>query len=213
MLYTGSMFSDLALSDIIIVIISLIISIGFHEAMHAFVAHKLGDDTAAEQGRITLNPLKHVDLITTIVLPAVMLLFHLPPLLIAKPVPFDPDQVRHGEYGAAIMAVAGPLTNLGLAAIAALLIRLGIFDSSIVHILGLFTFLNIGLFVFNMLPIPPLDGSRLLYAFAPEPLQRVMLQIEQLGFVGLIFVLLVLSPVLNPILTTANNAIARFLLI
>jgi Zn-dependent protease len=207
------MFSNLSYGDIIIVIASLVVSIAFHEAMHALVAHRLGDSTAAEQGRITLNPLKHVDLLTTIILPAVMLLFHLPPLLIAKPVPFDPDQVRHGEYGAAIMAVAGPLTNLALAIVAALLLRTGVFGGELVHILGLFMFLNIGLFVFNMLPIPPLDGSRLLYAFAPEPLQRVMFQIEQFGFMGLIFILLVLSPIISPTISNINSAIASFLLI
>jgi Zn-dependent protease len=211
-MYTSSMFSDLSFGDIIIVVISLIFSIGFHEAMHAFVAHKLGDHTAAEQGRITLNPLKHVDLITTIALPAVMMLFHLPPILIAKPVPFDPEQVRHGEYGAAMMAVAGPLTNLVLAAIAAVIVRAGA-TGDILHALILFIALNIGLFVFNMLPIPPLDGSRLLYAFAPEPLQRVMYQIEQFGFVALILILLVLSPFISPIISNISDAIARFLLI
>jgi len=212
MLYTGDMFSDLGLGDIFVVVVSLVISIGFHEAMHAFTAHRLGDSTAAEQGRITLNPLKHVDLITTVLLPTVMLLLHLPPLLIAKPVPFDPEQVRHGEYGAALMALAGPFTNLVLAVVAALLLRFGSFSEGLAHILVLFTTLNIGLFVFNMLPIPPLDGSRLLYAFAPEPLQKVMLQIEQLGFIGLIAILLLLSPIISPIIGNINAAIATFLL-
>ena len=206
------MFSDLSLTDIFIVVVSLIISIGFHEAMHAFTAHKLGDNTAAEQGRITLNPLKHVDLMTTILLPTVMMLFHFPPILIAKPVPFDPDQVRHGEYGAAIMALAGPFTNLALAVVAALLVRSNVFGADIVHILILFITLNIGLFVFNMLPIPPLDGSRLVYAFAPEPVQRVMYQIEQLGFIALIAILLLLSPIISPIIVNIENAIATFLL-
>jgi len=212
MLYTESMFSSLSFSDIVIVVVSLVVSIGFHEAMHALVAHRLGDSTAAEQGRITLNPFKHIDLLTTILLPTVMLLLRLPPLLIAKPVPFDPHQVRHGEYGTALMAIAGPFTNLALAAVAALLWQSTIFGPNISHVLDLFTQLNVGLFVFNMLPIPPLDGSRLLYAFAPEPVQRVMFQIEQLGFVGLIFILLVLSPVISPIIGNINLAITDFLL-
>jgi Zn-dependent protease len=207
------MFSDLPLSDIIIVIISLVISIGFHEAMHAFVAYRLGDTTAAEQGRITLNPLKHIDLMTTILLPAIMLLLHLPPILIARPVPFDPERVRHGEYGAALMALAGPFTNLGLAVIAAIVIRVLGGAGDLSHVLFLFMILNVSLFVFNMLPIPPLDGSRLLYAFAPEPIQRVMFQIEQLGFVGIIVILVVLMPFLGPILTNVNQAITTFLLV
>jgi Zn-dependent protease len=205
------MFSDLPLTDIAIIIVSLVISIGFHEAMHAFVAFKLGDTTAAEQGRISLNPIKHVDLLTTILLPAVMLLLHLPPILIARPVPFDPEQVRFGEYGAALVALAGPFTNLALAVVMALILRVTDIGA-LTHAAVLFIQLNIALFVFNMIPIPPLDGSRLLYAFAPEPVQRVMFQIEQMGFVGIIFVILLLSQFLGPVLTNINMAIFTFLL-
>jgi len=205
------MFGDLSFGDITIVLVSLIISIGFHEAMHAYVAHRLGDTTAADMGRITLNPLKHTDILTTIMLPAIMMLMHLPPILIAKPVPFDPDRIDHGEYGAALMALAGPFTNLALAVVASVIIRFTT-GEALVHMLFLFMSLNIALFVFNMLPIPPLDGSRLLYAFAPEPVQRVMYQIEQLGFVGIIVILLVLLPFLGPILANLNRAITSFLL-
>lgn len=206
------MFSDLTLQEIVIVVVSLLISVGIHEAMHAFVAHQLGDNTAADEGRITLNPLKHVDFLTTILLPTVMLLLHLPPILVAKPVPFDPSQVRYGEYGAALMAIAGPFSNFLLAAIAAIFLRVVAVDQSIVNALLLFISVNIGLFVFNMLPIPPLDGSRLVYAFAPEPVQRVMYQIESFGFMGLIVLLLLLSPVLSPILSSLNRSLTLFLL-
>lgn len=179
--------------------------------MHAFVAHRLGDTTAADEGRLTLNPLKHIDLYTTILLPAILMLLRLPPIFIAKPVPFDPSQVRHGEYGAAMMAVAGPVSNFVLAAFAAVILRFGV-GPGLEHALLLFTFVNIGLFVFNMLPIPPLDGSRLLYAFAPEPLQKVMYQIESMGFIALVLIILVLAPVLSPFLSNINEAIATFLL-
>ena len=212
MLYTKDMFSNLSFGDIIAVVISLLLSVGFHEAMHAFVAHRLGDNTAADQGRLTLNPLKHIDVYTTILLPTILLLFHLPPIFIARPVPFDPSQVRYGEYGAALMAVAGPVSNLVLATVAALVLRFVPLDLSIIHILLLFMSVNIALFVFNMIPIPPLDGSRLLYAFAPEPVQRVMYQIESMGFMILIFIFLVLSPIISPVLSNINNAIATFLL-
>src|SRR5215510_1545399 len=107
------MLSDLSFQDIVIVLVSLIVSLGVHEALHAFAAHKLGDNTAYEEGRLTLNPLKHVDAITTIALPAVLMLLHMPPILIAKPVPIDMGRVRHGEYGSALVALAGPFTNLG----------------------------------------------------------------------------------------------------
>jgi len=205
------MLSGLSLGDIGIFIVTLLISLGIHEAMHAFVAHELGDETAAEQGRLTLNPLKHVDLYMTILLPIVMVLFGLPPILVAKPVPFDPDQVRFGEYGAALVALAGPLTNLALAVIGALAFRFGVITGELVHPLGIFITLNITLFVFNMIPLPPLDGSRLLYAFAPEPLQRVMQQIEAMGFLPLLLVLLFLSHFISPILLNIQQAIFTFL--
>lgn len=209
------MLSSLTYSQIPYVIGSLIVSLGFHEAMHAFVAHKLGDQTAALEGRITLNPLKHVDYFTTILLPLIMMLFHLPPILIAKPVPIDPDQVHYGEYGSALVALAGPFTNLALAGLVALGLRIGILpgEGVIAHAAVIFIMVNVSLFVFNMLPIPPLDGSRLLYAFAPEPLQRIMAQIESLGFVFLLFMLLALSPFISSLLTTINADILRLLLL
>lgn len=206
------MFADLSGGDIVIVLLSLLFSIGVHEATHAFVAHRLGDTTAADEGRLTLNPLKHVDIYTTILLPAILMLLGLPPIFIARPVPFDPSQVRYGEYGAAMMAVAGPVSNLCLAGIAALLLRSGAIGIEFVNVVLLFMLVNVGLFIFNMLPIPPLDGSRLFYAFAPEPVQRVMYQIEAMGFLALVLIILLLAPVLSPVLGSMNEAIINFLL-
>lgn len=206
------MLSNLPPIDIVIVLVSLLISIGIHEAVHAFVAHRLGDTTAADEGRLTLNPLKHVDLYTTILLPAILMILRLPPIFIAKPVPFDPSRVRYGEYGAAMIAIAGPISNFLLAALGALVLRVGNFELDGAHIILLFMMVNVGLFVFNMLPIPPLDGSRLLYAFAPEPVQKVMYQIESMGFIMLVVVLLLLAPILGPFLGNINQAVLTFLL-
>jgi Zn-dependent protease len=205
------MLSNLSPIDIVIVIISLVVSLGVHEAMHAFVAHRLGDDTAYREGRLTLNPLKHIDFLTTIVLPTALLIMGLPPILVAKPVPIDPSQVRHEEYGSALVALAGPFTNLGLAIVGAALTHLVGGQGLLGSIFGIFTVLNVGIFIFNMLPIPPLDGSRLLYAFAPEPLQRVMYQIESMGFIVLIVILLALSSVISPILAYLNQFVLGFL--
>ena len=188
------MFRGLSGGDIVIVLVSIIVSMALHEAMHGFVAHWLGDDTAQKAGRLTLNPLKHIDLLTTVLLPVVLILTTGTPFFIAKPVPFNPYRVKWGEYGAALVGIAGPITNFIIAALVAVLARIFIshLTVSLATIIGLFVEVNLAFFVFNMIPLPPLDGSRLLYAFAPEPLQEVMQRIEGMGFLPvLLFVLVV----------------------
>jgi len=204
---------DFQASSIVLILISLIVAISIHEMMHAFVAHWLGDPTAAEEGRITLNPLAHIDLFATILLPIILITFGLPPILAAKPVPFNPDRVKFDEFGAALVGLAGPLTNLLLAIISAGLLHIiqPDFGSLLREGMLIFIQLNIGLFVFNMLPIPPLDGSRLLFAFAPAPVQRVMMQIEQFGLFAILALLFLLLPVITPIIITLNNFILRLL--
>lgn len=207
------MHMDFSGTSIILLLVSLIIAITIHEAMHAFTAHWLGDPTAADEGRITLNPLAHIDLFATILLPVILITFGLPPILAAKPVPFNPDRVKFDEFGAALVGLAGPLTNLLLAILSAGLLNVLSPDYGTLLRDGLLVFmeLNVALFVFNMLPIPPLDGSRVLYAVAPEPLQRVMLQIEQFGLVGIVLILFLFFPFLSPIISSLNNFILRLL--
>jgi Zn-dependent protease len=183
---------NLGLSDAVIVIPILLIAMSTHEAMHAFAGYWLGDDTAKREGRLSLNPLRHIDPMTTLLLPAITLLIFGVPLLAAKPVPFNPNRVRYEEFGAALVGLAGPITNLFLAGLgAALLAAVGSVSAGVTTVLADFIFINIALFVFNMIPFPPLDGSRLLYAVAPEPVQRVMYQIETGGITTIIIFMMI----------------------
>jgi len=204
------MFNNLSISDIAAVLLIILLSMGLHEAVHAFVSHWLGDTTAKDEGRLTINPLKHVDLYTTILLPMLMILIHVPPIFVAKPIPFNSSMVRYGDYGVALIGISGPITNLFLAIIGSVIYKIvGIGSISIANYLTLFVDINILFFIFNMIPIPPLDGSRLLYAFAPESLQRLMMRIEGFGFISIliIFVLVIqfLWPVISYLEITLNN--------
>lgn len=196
-------------AGIVTILLTILISITLHEAMHAFTAHWLGDDTAQMEGRLTLNPIKHIDPFLTIAMPILLALAGAPVLGAAKPVPFNPYRVKYEEFGAALVAIAGPLTNFTLALAGASLFRL--FGSALPEgvILALLTFIvvNLGFFVFNMIPFPPLDGSRVLYAVAPEPLQKVMAAIESYGLLGFIVFFFLLFSYIAPMLSEVINTL------
>lgn len=206
------MLAGLSIADIVMVAGIILVSITAHEVMHAFVAHKLGDSTALEEGRLTLNPFRHVDIFLTVLLPVVLLILHLPPIFIAKPVPINPERVKYEEFGTALIGIAGPLTNLALAALVALVIN--VFNVGVVvnEFLELFVYINIVFFVFNMIPFPPLDGSRLLYAFAPDSMRKVMMAIESAGLIALIIFVLLLLPLIGPVIGSVTESIFTFLL-
>jgi len=196
--------------QLLIILAVILISMTLHEAMHAFVAYWLGDDTARKEGRLTLNPLKHIDPFMTILLPLTLALIGGPIFGGAKPVPFRPDQVRGGDWGAALVALGGPLTNLVIAFIAyGVWAIVGSSDTNILSMsLTLMVTVNLGFFVFNILPIPPLDGSRVLYALAPEFARSILRFIEQMG----IFIVFALVLVAGPLLGAYMNEVISFFL-
>ena len=186
--------------ELIFVVLGVIlVSMTLHEVMHGFMAYWLGDDTAKHLGRLTLNPIKHIDPFMTILLPLFLIIAGGPVFGGAKPVPFNPVRLRYGEWGMALVALAGPLTNIVLAFLGyGLMAIMGISDSlgssNIVGwALGLFVQVNLGFAVFNLLPLPPLDGSRVLYALAPEFVRESMDFVEQRFGIMPVFVIILLA--------------------
>jgi Zn-dependent protease len=188
------------IQTLVIVFPILIISMTIHEMMHAFVSDKLGDDTARSMGRISFNPLVHIDPILTIALPLLLAITGAPIFGAAKPVQVNFSRLKYDEFGGALVGAVGPLTNLVIGVIAALILRsINVTSSLEYDILGYTVLINIGFFVFNSIPWPPLDGSRVLYAFAPRPLQEIMESIERMGISGLIVFMFFFYYFLSPI--------------
>jgi Zn-dependent protease len=196
--------------NIAVVVVSLLVAMTVHEFMHAYVGHMLGDTTARDEGRISLNPIKHIDPFMTVILPAIAWLYFGFLVMAAKPVPFNPHRLKYGDFGAALLAAAGPVSNLLLAVGAAVLLR----NSNVIEATGqallTFTQLNVALFVFNLIPIPPLDGSRVLYAFAPDGVRDFMNRMEPYGL--FIVIALVMLGGLGGVITNLNQSVLDYLL-
>ncbi len=165
-------------------------AIVFHEVAHGYVADRLGAPTAKMLGRLTLNPLKHVDLFGTILMPAMLALAGLPVFGYAKPVPIDPNNFKNFRWGMLWTGLAGPSTNLVLAAVSGLVVRAMMFagvpatayGEALTLILYRFAEINLVLMFFNLIPIPPFDGSRVLPVFLNDAALRVYAQVERYGF-------------------------------
>ena len=176
--------------ETIFIIIVFLFSVIIHELAHGWVALSLGDDTAKRAGRLTLNPISHLDPIGSILVPGLLILMSFlgaGGIIFgwAKPVPINPYNFRDRKWGGVKVAAAGPLSNISLALIFGLSLRL---IPGLVNVPGLFIIflyiveINLLLAVFNLLPIPPLDGSHILFAFLPKTAQRIRLLMTQYGF-------------------------------
>ncbi len=189
--------------DIIFQIAVLIFSVVIHEVSHGYVAGMLGDPTARLAGRLTLNPLKHLDLFGSVLVP---LLTSLSGITFgwAKPVPVNPYNLRGGGRGEAIVAAAGPLSNLLIALVFGFLIRFGILGQflsfSAFRIAGLIVSINLVLLIFNLCPVPPLDGSKVLFAMFPRKFFRFQQLLERHGLILLLVFIFFLWQFLTPLI-------------
>jgi Zn-dependent protease len=217
------------LYDVSVWILPLVIAITFHEAAHGFVAHHFGDNTAWELGRVSFNPLRHIDPFGTLVLPAILLLSHSPFLFgYAKPVPVNFRALRNPRIDMVWVALAGPATNIVLALLAALAFHgLGLIPASAVRWvadnLKNALVINVVLAIFNMLPIPPLDGGRVAVGLLPDILARPLSRLEPYGMLILIGILIILPmagnqfglnlDVISAILRTSTGFVIRLILL
>jgi len=224
---------------LILQLLVLIFSIVIHEVAHGEVANFLGDPTAKNLGRLTLNPIKHIDPLGSIVVPLLTFLLHTGIIIgWAKPVPYNPNNLRNQRFGPTLVGLAGPVTNLSVALIFGLVARflpiatnlkqqinvsvltsdyggaLTLIGGSVLYgffaMAILITFINIILALFNLIPIPPLDGSKLLYLIFPYSMGGVMEFLERFGFILVLFVIFLIGPVFFSVVLNLYSFVVGF---
>ena len=200
--------SQSTLYTALIWIVPLVIAIVFHEVAHGKVAHLLGDPTAAERGRLSLNPIRHIDPFGTIILPLILALSGAPVFGWAKPVPVVPQRMRNPRWGMVVTAAAGPATNFVLALVSTIGFALTADKLPwLAAVFGASVMVNIFLGVFNLLPLPPFDGSKVLGGFLPPPLDTAYARLDRyalLIFIALLLVLPRIDPRLDVIAQLVN---------
>ena len=199
--------------EAVIVLIVILFSMVLHELAHGLVAYLLGDDTAKEDGRLTLNPLKHLDPWLSIAMPLLLLISGGPVFGGAKPVPVNSSRLKYGPWGMALVAIAGPLTNFLIALVAFLI---GFYSGGLANgglageVFSNLVMVNLGFGIFNLIPIPPLDGSRVLYALAPDGIRQLMDRIEPYGIMIVLIFVVVGSGVVNRLMLGGMEGILSF---
>lgn len=210
---------------VVVSVLPVLIAITFHELSHGFIAYKLGDSTAKMMGRLTINPFAHIDLIGTIIMPLMLLIFTNGQFVFgyAKPVPINPMNFKNPRRDMAISAAAGPIMNLTLAFLSYIILRFLLTPLSltlsdninsflIVPLILIFktsVLINVILAVFNMIPIPPLDGGRVLVGFLPYKQALSLSKIEPFGFIIVLF--LIATGIANYFIVPIVNLILKIL--
>ena len=197
-------------------IVILIFSVIIHEVSHGYMADYLGDPTARLQGRLTLNPLKHIDPVGSILVPLITSFAGFT-FGWAKPVPFNPYNLKNRRSGEFLIALAGPLSNISIALIFGLLIRFvaanyDIYSSTVnsfIQVTSYIVVINIVLAVFNLVPLPPLDGSKLLFSILPEKHVRLCHIIEAYGPIWILLIVLFLWQIISPVIPWIFSLITR----
>lgn len=201
--------------QLFIVLVIVVCSVILHELAHGIVAYWLGDKTAKDAGRLTFNPIKHIDPYMSILVPVVLYLLNAPVFGGAKPVPVNYRNLKWREWGMALVALAGPLTNFLLAFLIFLIGHFtGIIYRSgsdiITFVVAKAIFINLGFMIFNLIPVPPLDGSRILYALSPDAVREILSRIEQYGIVIVYMLILLFGEVFSHIMINGMEGVLRF---
>ena len=198
--------------SVVIVLAIIVGSVILHELAHGVVAYWLGDSTAKEAGRLTFNPIKHIDPFMSILVPVVLYLLNAPVFGGAKPVPVNFSNLKWREWGMALVAAAGPLTNFLIAFIAFLIGHFSglLYGSGVTaFIFTELVFINLGFMIFNLIPLPPLDGSRILYAISPDWFRNVLVTIERYGIVLVYMMIFFFGEVFSHLMVNSMQGIVN----
>ena len=185
-------------------------SVVIHEVSHGYAASFLGDQTARYQGRLTLNPIKHLDFVGSFIVPSIA--YFLGGFIFgwAKPVPYNPYNLKPGRWSEAMVALAGPASNICVAIIFGLLLRFGVGSPAFIEITSIIVLINIILAVFNLVPIPPLDGSKILFAIFPNKLFQIRAFFERYGLILVLFFVFFLWQFIFPVIILLFRLITGF---